>query len=106
MCNLKCSDGIKAAEEECDTAGDTDGCVACKKVPGWDCTENVNYLSTCVEVCGNSVRTKSEDCDAGVDVGCVNCQQVLGYECTGSIGEKSSCPLIPDVCGDSKKSLN
>ena len=57
--------------------------------------------STCTTICGDGIRTESEDCDNGMQLGCTNCKIDVGFECTVNIiGQKSVCNAI---CGDKKK---
>ena len=53
--------------EECDTNGDTAGCIGCVIQALYVCSEDGNGLSTCTFTCGNGVRDSAtnEGCDDG-----------------------------------------
>lgn len=58
-----CGDMKKQGSEECDVA--SDGCVECRVVPGWQCTDQ-----TCATICGDSMQLGDEECDPPNGVTC------------------------------------
>lgn len=84
----KCGDGILHSPlgETCDDGDDSDpndGCHACEVGVGFSCSGL--GPSICVEeVCGDAVRTPSEQCEDNNDVdgdGCTGCMVDAGYLC-------------------------
>lgn len=95
-----CGDGyVRSGSEGCDDANTTngDGCSStCTVESGWSCTGTAP--SSCVEVCGNGIKTTGEGCDdSDTDSGdgcSSSCAVESGYTCTGT---PSSCSTS---CGD------
>lgn len=109
VCSVRCGDGYIYGAEVCDDGNtdDNDGCSAdCSRVnKGWDCTYNYQKGdNTCrKEVCGDGVRTKSEECDDGIVDGingCTkDCKIMPGFFLKQEIGQWVKSELVPD-CGD------
>ena len=88
-------------DEACDN-GMTVGCkdYNCKKADdGFTCTGgSLTGPSTCRGICGDGVKTGTEQCDNKNQLGCsTGCKYDKGYTCTGSTGQLSVCSPI---CGD------
>jgi hypothetical protein len=58
-----CGNGKKDGNEECDLA--SSGCVDCKIVEGWTCTDEA-----CVTTCGDKLKVGEEECDPPDGVTC------------------------------------
>ncbi len=117
---LKCGDGLIDPDgyEECDMGSDNGkglGCTAsCTVEPGYVCKSVdkiadgavVGKTSSCDTFCGDGVRTKDEECDAGQNngagKGCSgNCTIEEYAICTSNnIGATSKCSA--GTCGDGK----
>jgi cysteine-rich repeat protein len=65
VCYEECNDGLDFGTFDCDTDGDTSGCIDGVVTAGWECAGGT-YSSpdTCVEVCGDGYHY-FEDCDDG-----------------------------------------
>jgi len=106
VCVSTCGDGVKAFDEGCDDGPDritdnTDGCLYnCTIQRGWSCIPLQNGTSNCSEVCGNGVKTKTENCDDGGIAdgdGCdQNCQYENGFDCTEDDSGITTCIRIRD----------
>lgn len=97
----KCGDGVvnTSIGEECDdgNANSADGCANCTVVPPYSCYGI--QPSVCIqEVCGDGVRTPSEECDDGANgAGCTSCKLDAGWVCPVE-GQK-----CVERCGDGVK---
>lgn len=133
-----CGNGVVTPSEECDDNNTiaADGCTNCTIDYGWECSINAtaytdlfafagaDLASTCVQVCGNGIRTwlgfpepteydgalwlatgsfanGDEECDDGnddLDDGCEHCRVQFGWQCTEDpISRLSTCFQI---CGN------
>lgn len=109
VCSVRCGDGYIYGAEVCDDGNtdDNDGCSAdCSRVnKGWDCTSMTQQGgNTCrKEVCGDGVRTKSEECDDGLvdgKHGCTSdCKIMKGFNRKQEIGHWVKSEMVTD-CGD------
>ena len=78
---MTCGNGIKEGLEQCDNGGKA-GCVNCRVVDPYVCTENAAMMSTCrIKTCGNGVKEGIEECDNSNYYGCTDCTKDPGYEC-------------------------
>lgn len=93
--NPECGNGRRETGEGCDD-GDTasgDGCDAsCLVECGYACSEDVNLLSTCTEMCGNGVVDPEflEECDLG-DSCCDEAACRLHHDGSCASIEESTC---------------
>lgn len=96
--------------EACDDGNlaDGDGCVYCRKTPGWECVPSVAGVQTsrsrCAR-CGDGVQVSFELCEfvdgAPVD-GCdASCQELDGWQCARNPEEDPDfVPSCATECGD------
>jgi fibro-slime domain-containing protein len=97
----KCGDGVlnESIGEECDdgNTNGADGCASCAVVPPYTCYGI--QPSVCIkEVCGDGVRTPTEECDDGANgAGCTSCKLDAGWVCPVE-GQK-----CVERCGDGLK---
>ena len=104
-CSTDCGDGVVAGTEQCDSAGDTDGCTDCKIAPGFACA---GAPSVCAATCGDGVLAGAETCDdenSDPADGCDACQVVPGWSCdplTGTCTTGCGDKVIagPEMCDD------